>query len=160
MSLPQRRAPNVPIHECFAVTYRRAGEALDVSDRTVRRLVDRGELLLVTLIGSAIGQALPIRPFAGQVHRDRDITPLRPKLGPLGKCLPTAAVHEDQGWKLSGLVRLDAKVRGRGVVGEDAGGLSLVGKPTVSEGGATLRTERLTTSALRPDESLGDGQRA
>ena len=47
-----RRAPNVPIRKRLAVSYRSAAQMLDVSPRTVRRLVDRGELDGKRLMGS------------------------------------------------------------------------------------------------------------
>ncbi len=51
MSLSQGRGPSLPVRECLAVTYRRAAQALDVSERTVRRMVDRGELEGERLMG-------------------------------------------------------------------------------------------------------------
>ena len=76
MSLPQRRAPNIPIRERLAVSYRNAAQMLDVSERTVRRMVDCGELDGERLMGCprVTVSSLLRRMGEGSNHRG-DITP-------------------------------------------------------------------------------------
>jgi len=55
------------------------------------------ELLGVSLVGHAVGEAFSAGAAATQVHGQCRIAPLGPEGCPLGEGSPAAAVHQDHG---------------------------------------------------------------
>ena len=60
----------------------------------IQRPSNGAEFLSGSLVGAAVWQRLPASAFAGQIHSDGRVAPLRPQFDPLREYRASTAVHQ------------------------------------------------------------------